>query len=51
MPEQVICEDCGCPFDYLDNILGDYTECKGTMLDGCILSGCPMCGQEVEIPQ
>jgi predicted RNA-binding Zn-ribbon protein involved in translation (DUF1610 family) len=45
------CEDCGKVFDYLDNILGDYTEATGTMLEGCILSECPDCGQEVVVPQ
>lgn len=46
MPDTVDCPVCNAPFDYLDNILGDYTE-----IDGTILSGCPMCGEEVEIPQ
>jgi len=46
-----VCEDCGCEFDYLETILGDYTELVGTMLDGCILSECPSCKEEVVIPQ
>ena len=45
------CEDCGCEFDYLETILGDYTELEGTLLDGCILSECPSCKEEVVIPQ
>ena len=42
------CTDCGITFEGKENIVADYTDRKGTMLDGCILLGCPECGEEVE---
>ena len=51
MGNKVDCPECGTKFDYLDEILGDYTELTGTEHDGCILSLCPNCKEEVEIPQ
>jgi len=38
----ITCPVCGCPFDSVKNILTDFD-------DGTILSGCPMCGEEVEV--
>jgi len=51
MEKIFVCEDCGCSFGYLENMVGDYTDSVGTMLDGCILSECPECGEEVVVKQ
>lgn len=51
MGSDYVCDECGTKFDYLDNALGDYTDLVGTEHDGCILTMCPHCKEEIEIPQ